>query len=1017
MFKNRSGQIVKRSLIACIMLISMFLFWHACSDSPSSSAVGDDEDDVVTTINCSGLELGAKTGEPVSKVAISGLGAAFGETPFARLYIDGDAGENDVAFIARTEGDQAELIVPFHPEDWREGGAVDVVIVSEDGQSACEGLPFYIEGLESSPETIEEELEAAEEVFSMFAESLGFDLSYLRSVDVLQVEARHQGLAYLVQAYSGENHPNNIRSLLDGSAPVLAELEGDTGDGEADELINAILNQAGFFDVMNQIREEFEQRAEVIRETREQNPQLSFMKADVLPSENSEEDLLQVLPVKLDILMNDQAWFAGLNSGYSGEIRDVMELTFGSLSLSLAAVGALPVAGKLSAAGVATSALGLYWSFAESVLPSVMYDIELEADPVSYNENQEDIGSWTATLEVHSNSWTLTWPDVLGLVPVLGPAGRAIGISVTIPNISPLAKVLLETFHFYWMHFWSMTAESGPYTVPAMVYEIKDGITPSRDGESDYFSWSLNRQFAELEENPFAFEEDPSQYHPVGVGRSLLEVRTNLDRFADQYRVSTKQLEVHAIEVEIRPGPGAGEELESGPPFYVQSATGEVIPFVAEVSNAEEYEIEWNLTGKGSLVRTEENEADYVAPDTERVDLLVAAVIASGGARDHPSAPRRSESVRIYSVESQLIVTPGIDCLELDTEQAFTAVLDGEQIDFSDLEWSITGPGTMSSNGVFSSGSEGEVTIEFRLRNDESITYEINFEVREFCTTPDLVISPVPVCLEPDERHQFNVLVNGQPVEFDSVDWVVSGPGSLGSDGLFIPSGTGQVRIEFWLKERPDVTKEFSFDVEEVCSYLRVRFLNNPPVSVQAFDRDNFEYYPFDEVSTCVSLESFEPRNSTEQNIFRDEAWMISTSDSDSFLKEIWINKELVLSEESVWTKTLWSNLWIQARGIDKDRYNNRFLSPLEITMGHGDLENYGWISFGGGYGAEYWDRFPLELSRTTRLVGNDVVQAYSGQVDGLAALEPFRALPALQSLQYFRVEFRNIMPEEFGCK
>ncbi|TVR15451.1 MAG: hypothetical protein EA391_10590 [Balneolaceae bacterium] len=996
--KNYTGGLILATFTAVTLLI-----WHGCSESPGSVSVGDeDNSSELPMISCTGLELGASSSEPVAKIPLSGLTAGFGDDPLARIYNEGNTEDYDIALINRLDGEEAELVVPVHPGSWREGGSVDVVIVSEDEQTACEAISLHIEALEPSPVELETELLSTEVVFNSFAESIGFDLDQLLSVNIEDVNLRYRGLAALVQAFNGENHPNSIRALLDGTAPVLAELQGGNEGDDGGELLDAILNKAGFFEIMEEIRKEFEERAKVLQEKRsKENAGTIYSKDKSIVLHKSESDITSVLPAELDALMEDHAWFVEMNSGYSGELREILELSFGSLSITLGAIGALPLAAKLGAAGSATTAVGLYWSYSESILPSIMQDIEIEADPVIYNENQDDVGRWSATLEVHSSGWTLTWPTVVSLVPLLGPAGRMIGDSVSIPGISPLSKTMLETFHGYFTMIWGMSEDSGPYTIPAIVYEIREGISPERPRESEFFRWDLRREFGELEDNPFRFGESDSQYHPVAVGRSSLRVRTNFDRFNEQFRESSVELEVKAIEVEIKPGPGAGEGLENGPPFYVQAGTGEVIPFVAEVSNAEEYEISWNLTGEGSLVRTVDDEADYIAPNTERLDLLVAAVEATGGARDNPDAPRRSTSARIYSVESQLIVTPGINCLELDTEQAFSAVLDGDPIGFDKLEWTITGPGSLSNDGVYISGSEGEVTIEFRLRDDDSTIYEISFEVREFCTTPDLAVSPVPVCLEPDEQHQFNFLVNGEPVSFDQADWIVSGPGSMSSDGIFTPTGTGDVGIEIWLKERPDVTIKISFQVEEVCSYMTITF-------TRAME-DNAEFFPYEASSSCVSLEPFDSSNTGLENAFGDTSWKISVSENDPFILSVWIHEDLVLTEESGWTKTLWPNLW-QVSMLESGEYNMFFLSNPNYDRN--DPDNYGWLSFDGGFGSVIPNSYPFEISRETRLINNDIVQAFSGSFEGIVYTSPLWVYRP----QVFRVEFKNIMPEDFGC-
>ena len=733
MFKKKSRQILKHGFVVSILLISVFLFWQACSDSPSSSAVGDDEDDVVTTINCSGLELGAETGEPVSFLSVEGVVQGLGNEPLVWIDDVDDEEARVAAFLERTDGDNATLTVPFHPVNWREGGEVTVTILSEDGGSGCDPLPLYIEGLEPSTKSINTTIERLELSVYQLAEAYGLDAEELKQADVNGIDLRFAGLASFIQAVDGDNNPNSIRAILAGESEVFQNGSNAFEDSEFKELVNAVFENSGLFELIDEVVESLDEHSQFLEKS-EYAFKYKENKLDKVISGNQVHQSLT--PAELSILLEDQMFYQDLEGSFIGTGVEGASLIFGSVSAIAGVFGLAPASAYAGLAGNLFSTVDVMISLFKSILPSELQGIELEAGPLEYNEDQDDIGSWSATLEAHSVSWTLTWPDAIGLVPMVGPPAKAIErFGKMIPGIDDLTLNVLQAAQSYFVAVWGITEESGPITIPELVYEIRDGIDPSRDGEDEYIFWELARIEGELDDDAFSLKDDETRYYPVAVGVSELRVGTVPGTFADQPRVATKQLEVKPITVEILPRPIDGVALYSGPPFYVQKGD-EGLPLMVRVSNTENPDIEWQVTGDGNLLvfGDQKTDADYIIPESLTTDLVIVSAESTGGARNHPQAPRRSDTARIYVVESPLLVTPNPRCVQVDQSIEFNAIFEGEEISFDELSWDLEGPGSLSNDGVYNATNTGSVAIRFWLSGDQSMNYDIEFEVETLCS-------------------------------------------------------------------------------------------------------------------------------------------------------------------------------------------------------------------------------------------------------------------------------------------
>lgn len=249
-------------LIAVIFTTGSLLIWHGCSDSTGSAP----DKEITAELSCDDLSIEVDTAEPVSVIKVTGVSAGLGEEPLVWIYDANDEDTRVAAYLERLDGEDTELTIPVHPGNWREGGAVNIIVLNEGGDAACDPLPLYIEALEPSTTTVEEVITDLELSLHALTESYGYNVEDLKQGDIFDVELHHIGLASFIQALDGKNNPNSIRAILEGEAPAFQDVEGDTDSPEFMELMNAIMEQAGLFTLLEEFTQSFEEHAQYLDE-------------------------------------------------------------------------------------------------------------------------------------------------------------------------------------------------------------------------------------------------------------------------------------------------------------------------------------------------------------------------------------------------------------------------------------------------------------------------------------------------------------------------------------------------------------------------------------------------------------------------------------------------------------------------------------------------------------------------------------------------------------------------------
>ena len=681
---------------------------------------------------CEDLELDETSARPTNVVQIYGLDEAFGEEPIAWLY-DATSSEPDeedrhpVVLERSNGGTDGTLNIPLHPENYMEGGSAEVVVVSEEEDFTCPGLDFTIEAMEPAPGTLEGIVDEMEAALKERAEALDVDPAELVGADAAELTPDLLPIAVGLQAIKGPDYPNNLRAILAGEAPVAQE---HPLEGEHLEALEAAVYASGFADDMIATAQEMADLPEIPAIFQEgMEDEAGTLSAKALTLERVSVDD----PQTLDRYMDAQARCANANSGAAAASR-----LAGGLAITTAAF-LLPGGQSAAAlAGLNLFLMELTLDICEEQFPSRLDEIELDLTRQSYIEEEDEPGEWTAELEAESDGFSLNWPDALGAVPGMGEAGtlagRLAGQSGDILRLTGDTTELLQGF---------ITAslgltEEGFINWPPSIFGPVD-VDPTDSDADEYFRWELvNHESHEVDE-PFVLVQADTMFQPTGVGTSELWVQTIGSAFQDEHSSAQEILEVEAIEVEIEEYP-TGERIVA-----YEIDPGEEIELWANVSNADNLEVEWYIEVEDGpdpasieTSGTYNQHATFVAPEEDASYTLYAESFTEEGLREGREPPRDDNVLILVgdqALDQDLEITPVTGCLTVDESHPFSATLDGMDISFSELDWTIggSGDGTLGNDGVFTPTSTGEVDIEIWPQGDTDAAVELSFLIQDNC--------------------------------------------------------------------------------------------------------------------------------------------------------------------------------------------------------------------------------------------------------------------------------------------
>lgn len=669
----------------------------------------------IQAVDCDEIIFSAKSGKPGTIIKISGLPDEFGQEPYLLLYLPGEesSGKQNAypVYIERAEGGGAEFAIPINPAKPMEGGEVLLVLESEDETLFCSPTPFTIQPMEASPGIFSRMVDDLESGFTQLAISLGYDKEELLVTDVLSLPAEVRGIAVGLQAVAGPNVPNNLRTLATGEYLV----EGETKNIEPAEmeLIEAIIAGIG---MEKDIKELNKAMLEVdLEETKNLRTQARVKNQSVTPG-------------TLQAMMLLQTSFETQNASYVRSLQNKLKTGITVIGIGSTLVGAVPVAAGATLLGSVATAGHLVYDMGEHLLPSKLSGILLDANPSLYSEEDDGSeGSWEAQLVATTNGYKLDLPSAIGALPGWNGISGALGQMGRLARFNPEGiKIGFDVSKDLASNILSGLDELG-LNVPPEEYHVT--FDPNRFGEDIFFEWELRTIQSEDGGPPFVFSGDNDLiYTPRGVGQSEIHIQTTGGLIYKGQVVNNSQiLELKPIEIEIVQEIGPGFTVS--PPFFLE--VDKELPLQALVINAIDKKVEWTVSpnnGGIEFVELGPNELTIVGREPGTY-LITAESLARTGARAD-NQPVRMATAKVV-VENLRISTP--TCIIAGEFHEFKASFGDEQVSFSELNWTIVGPGNLSNTGLYSSPQTGQVQIEFSLKRNENITAQVNFEVREKC--------------------------------------------------------------------------------------------------------------------------------------------------------------------------------------------------------------------------------------------------------------------------------------------
>ena len=694
--------------------------------------------------DCSEIRFSTLTGQPGTVVTINGIPEEFGAEPYLWLYQEGKSGgdrsNRSPVFIERTGGEEAVIYVPVNPDSPMGGGAVVLVLESEDNTLSCSPVRFTIEPLDPAPGAFETVVDELEQGLYQMIEAMGGDPDLLKETNVSQLPPEWQGLAVGLQGIGGPDDPGSLRSLLSGkSLPGLK----DGIDEESLGLIEAVMVSSGFSQHMNELSQAMKdfapdknlpqgnaRKGGSFRQPGKQGGapmRTSFRQAGHREAVPMKTEGVVLQPAVLQGMMVLQNFYEIQNAQVLRATRDAAGVIVATVGIFATAGAIVPVAAASALIGTVMTLSQLMYDLGENLNPHRLEGFLMEAEPAVYDEDDPTIGEWQAQLIAKSHGYTLNWPAMVGLIPGFGGIGKVVAsLTRANPAIQQGVETGIQLGLEMMRRVLELTEEVG-FTVDPKNFIVE--FDPRRDSEDLFFEWEMRTIHSERPGNPFEFDpEDELQYIPRQVGTSEIRINTvGGIMFKGQVVNNNRELTMNPITVDVVQQ--LGEGFEVNPPVYIE--VGDEVHLYARVENAIDTKVDWRVSPDNnglSLSWVDEN--DLIAVGVEPgVYVVVAESATRTGARAENN-PVRLGSARVY-VESLWVKGP--DCLERGEIFEMEAYMGEERISFSELDWTITGPGNLGNTGLYSSGTAGDVHIEFWLKNNDDIRTEVSFEVRVEC--------------------------------------------------------------------------------------------------------------------------------------------------------------------------------------------------------------------------------------------------------------------------------------------
>lgn len=675
---------------------------------------------------CSELSLPIDSAQPAVLLLLEGVPSTWEDADTVAWLEFGEDAEPIDTYIELSGNGAADIALPVHPLGLLDGGDAQLIVHNREHEATCPPLPIHIEALPPAPGTLLNMINELRGALVSRAQTFGYPEEELLSSAAENLPPHVQPLAAGLHMIGG---PESSGSLLQVLEDRSLELDGETLSFTEDdlELMDALLAASGFADQVTEIFTEMQDVPDSgTAGTLLQSASSAETPDDQLHplQEGADDPENMKTPAELAYWMGVQDKCAQVNTddGLAKQARVI-----GGVVIAGVALLPNPATPAAALAGLVLTLTQISLDVCENLLPSTLTEIRFaEIGPREFNEDSETAGYWEAVLRVAAREWTLDWPTTVGLIPGAGKLAGVIGKATQ----QTAAAVEFGGKFSRWLQKMLTTAwqqSDGPLTLRNNEAEII--IDPNRANEDAYFNWYINSL---SEEAVMLDPDDASYYVPLTAGESDLHVETRPGAFQNEYASAPRApIEVRAIEVNIR-----DDETGEKQPF--RPGAGGTIALHAEVGNADDESVGWTANA-GDFSDAGENPTVYTAPDAPGIYAVTATSASRSGPRADNDPPRFDTA---FIVIGELDILPKPECVETGETVQFEAYIGQDRVDFNELAATVDGPGSMTSDGEFTAGSEGEVTLTVWHPDLEGTTeMAITFEVTQECTGYTITVS------------------------------------------------------------------------------------------------------------------------------------------------------------------------------------------------------------------------------------------------------------------------------------
>ena len=731
-FKNLRSSTAKTLTILIITGALLSLAALSCSDDPSTGPdLPDPDPDPDPVSACEAIQLQSTSADPLSLLTVTGLSEEFGESPAG--FITANDHQTPIILYRDEDPNHASFTLPPHPSGNLNGGTAEITFISSDAELECPGFEITVNPLEESPGEMDRYTSAFQSGLEELIQHLGYSQDELVNHSIEEMDPRLAPLAIAYKLMSPDHYENNLNAILDGSAPIL---EGESVTEQQRQLLDALIANSDLVSLTESFFEGLIASGSAAKKS--PIPPSSGQFKSVNTSSATVEI---VTPSELSELMKMGDYLSGFPdlNNMNPEFPNLFTATH---SLTVGIYGDILTAGSETSNPALTGTLSASLSVIQyslrfilpDLLPSGSMEVELNASPLEFNEDSDEIGEWFAEFSAESQGHSVNTAQFTSQLPV--------DLWDDIPVIHDMITNINQQFQ-------NALGNIGVNLLGIAANDHLEFLSNTwivhldteRDDESDYFNWELIH-IDSWDDNPaFEFYTDPAQnikpemgYAPVNEGTAELRIQTVGEQFGLPFDPEESiELNVLPIEVVISPNTVV---------IYLEEAEAEDfdIDVQANVLNADDEQLEWTTDSNQAFFDINDSnghDVTFYVPEEIGTYTAIAEAITNTGARSDRNPPRGDTlMVQVVDQEAGLVIHPEPGCVTIEDQFAFSASYENETIPIQDVTWELEGPGQIDPDGTFNPSDEGFISILFMYdapESDETFTTTVEFPVLESC--------------------------------------------------------------------------------------------------------------------------------------------------------------------------------------------------------------------------------------------------------------------------------------------